>query len=72
MHAAASCTEENWIEWEELNQARRIEAFRFLETAADLQLTSPPPAGSTGGPKATCPRGRMRAGTAPAGAFPRA
>ena len=23
---------ENWIEWEELEQARRIEAFRFLET----------------------------------------
>ena len=35
---------ENWIEWDELGKARRIEAFRFLETqlrSATLTLAAP-------------------------------
>jgi hypothetical protein len=35
---------ENWIEWEELGKARRIEAFRFLETqlrGSRLSLAAP-------------------------------
>ena len=35
---------ENWIEWEELDRARRIEAFRFLESqlrASTLTLAAP-------------------------------
>jgi hypothetical protein len=35
---------ENWIEWEELGQARRIEAFRFLESqlpTSTLTLAAP-------------------------------
>jgi hypothetical protein len=37
---------ENWVEWDELGQARDVEAFRFLEDRLrDLQLTVPQPGG---------------------------
>ena len=35
---------ENWIEWDELEKARRVEAFRFLEErlrAAQLTVAAP-------------------------------
>jgi Tc toxin complex TcA C-terminal TcB-binding domain len=36
---------ENWIEWDERNQARRIEAFRFLESELRSTLTLAAPGG---------------------------
>ena len=39
---------ENWIEWDELAKARRIEAFRFLESRAAQLHPHPGGAGRTG------------------------